>query len=72
MDNSQIENTINEIRKRSGAVTAFNKDKISNAIVSKEFPARTAVDSPNLICVDGLPLLILSLSIQGKSSWINE
>jgi hypothetical protein len=23
MDNSQIENTINEIRKRSGAVTAF-------------------------------------------------
>ncbi len=32
MDNSQIENTINEIRKRSGAVTVFNKDKISNAI----------------------------------------
>lgn len=32
MDNAQIENTINEIRKRSGAVTAFNKDKISNAI----------------------------------------
>ena len=32
MDNLQIENTINEIRKRSGAVTPFNKDKISNAI----------------------------------------
>ena len=32
MDNSQIENTIIDIRKRSGAVTAFNKDKISNAI----------------------------------------
>jgi len=32
MDNSQIENTISEIRKRSGAVTAFNNDKISNAI----------------------------------------
>jgi len=32
MDNSQIENTITEIRKRSGAITAFNKDKISNAI----------------------------------------
>ncbi|MCV0393456.1 MAG: adenosylcobalamin-dependent ribonucleoside-diphosphate reductase [Nitrosopumilus sp.] len=32
MDNSQIENTISEIRKRSGAVTAFNKNKISNAI----------------------------------------
>jgi ribonucleoside-diphosphate reductase alpha chain len=32
LDNSQIENTIIDIRKRSGAVTAFNKDKISNAI----------------------------------------
>ena len=32
MDNSQIENTINEIRKRSGTIAAFNKDKISNAI----------------------------------------
>lgn len=27
-----MENTINEIRKRSGAVTDFNKDKISNAV----------------------------------------
>ena len=27
-----MENTINEIKKRSGAVTVFNKDKISNAI----------------------------------------
>jgi len=32
LDNSQLENTINEIRKRSGTVTVFNKDKISNAI----------------------------------------
>jgi len=32
LDNSQIENTIVDIRKRNGAVTAFNKDKISNAI----------------------------------------
>ncbi|HUT06410.1 MAG TPA: adenosylcobalamin-dependent ribonucleoside-diphosphate reductase [Nitrosopumilaceae archaeon] len=32
MDNSQIESTINEIRKRSGVVTAFNENKISNAI----------------------------------------
>ena len=32
MDNSQIENTINEIRKRNGTVTAFDLDKISNAI----------------------------------------
>jgi len=29
LDNSQIESTVNEIRKCSGAVTAFNKDKIS-------------------------------------------
>ena len=29
MDNSQIENTISVIRKRSGVVTVFNKDKIS-------------------------------------------
>ena len=32
MDNSQVENTINEIRKRSGTVAAFNQDKISNAV----------------------------------------
>jgi ribonucleoside-diphosphate reductase alpha chain len=32
LDNSQIESTINEIRKRSGVVTAFNEAKISNAI----------------------------------------
>ena len=32
LDNSTIENSIIDIRKRSGAVTAFNKDKISNAI----------------------------------------
>ena len=43
-------------------------DNISKAIVSSEFPARTAVDSPNFMCVDGFPLLILSLSMHGKSS----
>jgi len=32
LDNSQIESSINEIRKRNGTVTAFNEDKISNAI----------------------------------------
>lgn len=32
MDKSQIESTINEIRKRSGVITAFNQNKISNAI----------------------------------------
>jgi ribonucleoside-diphosphate reductase alpha chain len=44
MDNSQIENTINEIRKRSGAVTAFKKDKISNAI----FQALAATSKPTV------------------------
>ncbi|MCY4491893.1 MAG: adenosylcobalamin-dependent ribonucleoside-diphosphate reductase [Thaumarchaeota archaeon] len=32
MDNSQVENTIVEIRKRSGTVATFNKEKISSAI----------------------------------------
>ena len=43
MDNSQIENTITDIRKRSGAVTAFNKDKISNAIF-RALPATSKAD----------------------------
>ncbi len=42
-DNSQIESTIHEIRKRSGAITNFNQDKISNAI----FKALTAVSKPD-------------------------
>ena len=50
----------------------FSLVKISKAIVKREFPASTAVDSPNLMCVDGFPLLKLSLSIHGKSSWIRE
>lgn len=32
MDNSQIESSIGEIKKRNGNITSFNKDKISNAI----------------------------------------
>ena len=46
----------------------FVSVNISKAKVSKELPAKTAVDSPNLIWVEGLPLLIESLSIHGKSS----
>ena len=41
---------------------------ISKASVKSEFPASIAVDSPNFICVEGLPRLSLSLSIQGRSS----
>ncbi len=50
MDNSQVESTINNIRKRSGTVTTFNKDKISNAI----FKALAAVSKPDRTLADSL------------------
>ncbi len=50
MDKSQIESTINEIRKRSGAVTAFNQDKISNAI----FRALAATSKADRVLADQL------------------
>ncbi|MFB5645184.1 MAG: adenosylcobalamin-dependent ribonucleoside-diphosphate reductase, partial [Nitrosopumilaceae archaeon] len=43
MDNSQIENSIGEIRKRNGSVDPFNKEKISNAI----FKALAATSEPD-------------------------
>jgi ribonucleoside-diphosphate reductase alpha chain len=50
LDNSQIESTINEIRKRSGAVTAFNENKISNAI----FKALAATSKADRVLADQL------------------
>jgi len=50
LDNSQIESTINEIRKRSGAVTAFNENKISNAI----FKALSATSKADRALADQL------------------
>lgn len=50
MDKSQIESTINEIRKRSGAVTAFNQNKISNAI----FRALAATSKADRVLADQL------------------
>ena len=50
LDKSQIESTINEIRKRSGAVTAFNQDKISNAI----FKALAATSKADRVLADQL------------------
>lgn len=50
MDKSQIESTINEIRKRSGAVTVFNQDKISNAI----FKALAATSKADRVLADQL------------------
>jgi len=41
--NSQIENSITEIRKRNGSISDFNKDKISNAI----FKALEATNKPD-------------------------
>lgn len=43
LDNSQIENSIGEIRKRNGSVDPFNKEKISNAI----FKALAATSEPD-------------------------
>ncbi|MCH7968117.1 MAG: adenosylcobalamin-dependent ribonucleoside-diphosphate reductase [Thaumarchaeota archaeon] len=43
MDNSQIESSIVEIRKRNGSVVKFNKDKISNAIYAA-FTASSKAD----------------------------
>jgi ribonucleoside-diphosphate reductase alpha chain len=42
-DNSQVESSIAEIRKRNGKVTTFNQDKISNAIY-KALAATTEAD----------------------------
>ncbi len=50
MDNSQIENTINGIRKRSGTVTIFDKYKISSAI----FKALAAVSKADRDLADQL------------------
>ena len=50
LDKSQIESTINEIRKRSGAVTVFNQDKISNAI----FKALAATSKADRVLADQL------------------
>ncbi|HET6517181.1 MAG TPA: adenosylcobalamin-dependent ribonucleoside-diphosphate reductase [Nitrosopumilaceae archaeon] len=50
MDNSQIENTIGEIRKRNGSVDPFNKEKISNAI----YKALAATSEPDRKLADQL------------------
>lgn len=50
MDKSQIESTINEIRKRNGAITVFNQNKISNAI----FKALAATSKADRVLADQL------------------
>ncbi len=50
MDNSQIENSIGQIRKRNGSVDPFYKEKISNAI----FKALAATSEPDRNLADDL------------------
>jgi len=65
LDNSQIESSIGEIRKRNGKVTTFNKDKISNAI----FKALAATSEADRGLADQLTSGVLEkLHGQGFSS----
>ena len=60
MDNSQIENTIGEIRKRNGSVDPFNKEKISNAI----YKALAATSEPDRELADQLAEGVVSRLIE--------
>ena len=63
-DNSQIENTIAKIRKRNGKVTAFDKNKIVNAINK----ALSAVNQGDLKLAENLTSGVVDkLAIQGFS-----
>ncbi|MEE8255555.1 MAG: adenosylcobalamin-dependent ribonucleoside-diphosphate reductase [Nitrosopumilaceae archaeon] len=65
VENSQIESGIAEIRKRTGKVTNFNKDKISNAI----FKALAATTEPDRQLADELTDGVINkLLQQGFSS----
>lgn len=50
MDNSQIENSIGQIRKRNGSIDPFNREKISNAI----YKALAATSDPDRKLADEL------------------
>lgn len=60
MDNSQVETEISTIRKRSGEFTAFNKDKISNAI----FMALSASSKPDRTIADSLADRVVSKLVE--------
>ena len=65
MDNSQIENSFAEIRKRNGLVVTFNKDKVSNAI----FKALAATSKADRNLADQLAEGVIGkLVVQGFSS----
>ncbi len=65
MDNSQIETSIGQIRKRNGKIASFNKDKISNAI----FKALAATSDPDRGLADQLSEgVVQKLTDQGFSA----
>ena len=65
VENSQIESSIAEIRKRNGKVTNFNKDKITNAI----YKALAATSEPDRDLAEDLTDGVLNkLLQQGFSS----
>ena len=67
MDNSQIESSIGEIRKRNGKTTTFNQDKISNAIFKAL--AATPTSKADRGVADQLTMdVIKNLSSQGFSA----
>ena len=60
VENSQIESSIAEIRKRTGKITNFNKDKISNAI----FKALAATTEPDRQLAEELTEGVLNKLVQ--------
>ena len=68
VENSQIESSIAEIRKRNGKVTSFNKEKISNAI----YKALAATEEPDRKLADELTEGVLGKLIQQGFSVSNS
>ncbi|MEE9459278.1 MAG: ATP cone domain-containing protein, partial [Candidatus Bathyarchaeia archaeon] len=68
VENSQIESSIAEIRKRSGKVTSFNKEKISNAI----YKALATTGEPDRKLADELTEGVLGKLIQQGFSVSNS
>jgi ribonucleoside-diphosphate reductase alpha chain len=65
LDNSQVETSIGEIRKRNGSVVSFNKEKISNAI----FRALAATSDADRGLAEGLSEgVVRKLADQGFSA----
>ena len=69
MDNSQIENTINQIRKRNDAVTAFNKNKNSKYFATQTNCNRVLIiENPSIVLVKNLISNILKQVKRNRSA----